>query len=120
MIPILTNYESVIDCYNVIVREEGHAGLYKGFGALVMQCLAYTSILKLSKFVFTQISYLFCKSESSNYAVGKSASWEKPTVAPEIKGKKFSKVKKRRPVTYDDSSDSDEFDIAPYPHYKNH
>lgn len=115
--PILTNFQGVVDCYNATVREEGYAGLYKGFGALMMQCIAYTSILKLSKFVFTQVSYLFCKNES-NYLAGKNMDWNKPASQPEIKSKKCGKIK-NRPAGYDDlSSDSDDFLNEPYPRYK--
>lgn len=65
--PILTNYEGVVDCYEATIREEGPSGLYKGFGALILQCITYTSIIKLSKFVFTQVSMLFYKNKTSCY-----------------------------------------------------
>lgn len=112
--PILTNFEGVVDCYKSVVSEEGSSGLYKGFGALVLQCLTYTSILKLSKFVFTQVSYLFCKSESSfNY--NKNTKWEKPMQQAEVRNKKFNKTKKKQPLKYDSSSsDFDEFDNNKY------
>lgn len=35
--PILTSYGGVLDCLRTTVDEEGFSGLYKGFGALVLQ-----------------------------------------------------------------------------------
>ena len=119
--PILTNFENVIDCYESTVREEGPCGLYKGFGALVMQCLTYTSIIKLSKFLFTQVSILFFKKDSSSYPVIQTPHRQKvppspiATVVPpqqsDFRMKKPNKKKKSSvPVDYDFSSDSDGFE----------
>jgi hypothetical protein len=35
--PILTSYGGVLDCFRTTIDEEGFSGLYKGFGALVLQ-----------------------------------------------------------------------------------
>ena len=58
VIPILTSYEGPIDCYDTTLRQEGVSGLYKGFGALVLQFMAHTALVKLTKFVLTQATQL--------------------------------------------------------------
>lgn len=58
VIPILTSYEGPIDCYDTTLRQEGVSGLYKGFGALVLQFTAHTALIKLTKFVLTQATQL--------------------------------------------------------------
>ncbi|CAG7835682.1 unnamed protein product, partial [Allacma fusca] len=35
--PIITSYNGVLDCVRTTVEEEGFSGLYKGFGALILQ-----------------------------------------------------------------------------------
>jgi hypothetical protein len=35
--PILTSYGGVLDCLRTTVEVEGFSGLYKGFGALILQ-----------------------------------------------------------------------------------
>ncbi|KAK2720405.1 hypothetical protein QYM36_004327, partial [Artemia franciscana] len=37
VVPIVTRYEGFWDCWRSIIAEEGRLGLYKGFGALVLQ-----------------------------------------------------------------------------------
>lgn len=37
VIPILTRYEGFWDCFSVVLYEEGWSGLFKGFGALILQ-----------------------------------------------------------------------------------
>lgn len=106
--PILTNFEGVIDCYNATIREEGICGLYKGFGALILQCLTYTSIIKLSKFIFTQVSVLFCKRDSASNPVYLQR--EKPPQQPDLKSRKYKKMKEKPVTKFDFSSDSDGYD----------
>ena len=52
VVPIMTRYEGVMDCYSTVLSEEGWAGLYKGFGALVLQYGLHIAILKLTRSVF--------------------------------------------------------------------
>nr|XP_018910883.1 PREDICTED: solute carrier family 25 member 46-like [Bemisia tabaci] len=59
VIPILTNYGGVFDCYATTVSEEGTLGLYKGFGALIFQFMTHWAILKVSKFVMINIADAF-------------------------------------------------------------
>ncbi|KAL5004222.1 hypothetical protein ScPMuIL_017678 [Solemya velum] len=56
VIPINTNYEGVLDCFKSIIMEEGLGGLYKGFGALVLQYAVHASLLKAAKYLFQKIS----------------------------------------------------------------
>jgi solute carrier family 25 protein 46 len=58
VIPILTSYEGSRDCYVTTVQQEGVAGLYKGFGALILQFVAHVAVIKLTKVVLTEISGL--------------------------------------------------------------
>ena len=49
VIPVISDYDSPIDCYNMIIKEEGSSGLFKGFGALIIQYSIHYSLLKLTK-----------------------------------------------------------------------
>lgn len=62
--PILTGYEGFLDCYNTTLAKEGVAGLYKGFGALVLQLAAHLAIIKLTTFVVTEVSNLLKPAKS--------------------------------------------------------
>ncbi|KAG6448950.1 hypothetical protein O3G_MSEX005778 [Manduca sexta] len=62
--PILTGYEGFIDCYNTTIAREGVAGLYKGFGALVLQLAAHLAIIKLTTLVVTEVSNLLKPAKS--------------------------------------------------------
>ena len=52
VVPIITRYEGMFDCFQTIIRDEGLMALYKGFGALVMQYTIHVALLKLTRFVF--------------------------------------------------------------------
>nr|CAD7444057.1 unnamed protein product [Timema bartmani] len=56
--PILTSYEGVWDCYYTTLSQEGVAGLYKGFGALVLQFAAHVAVIKITRLVLTEVSAL--------------------------------------------------------------
>ena len=58
VIPILTRYDGFFDCWNTITREEGYWGLYKGFGALVLQYALQLSIIKGSIFTLQHVGDL--------------------------------------------------------------
>lgn len=59
VIPINSSYKGVIDCFREIIFEEGFSGLYKGFGALLLQYLIHAAILRLAKFLFHKFSSEF-------------------------------------------------------------
>ena len=56
VIPIITRYEGVLDCFYSIISQEGLMGLYKGFGALVLQYGLHMAIVKLTKMIFERLS----------------------------------------------------------------
>ncbi|XP_047139508.1 mitochondrial outer membrane protein SLC25A46 isoform X1 [Hydra vulgaris] len=47
VVPLCTNYGSVMDCIKTIRREEGYGGFFKGFGALILQYVVQSAIVKL-------------------------------------------------------------------------
>lgn len=53
--PLLTSYSGAFDCYRTIINNEGTLGLYKGFGALVMQFGMHFLLLKATKYILTEI-----------------------------------------------------------------
>ena len=56
VLPIITRYEGLLDAVRVVVMEEGVGGLYKGFGALLLQYGVHVAILKLAKFCFERMA----------------------------------------------------------------
>ncbi|EDW55602.1 solute carrier family 25 member 46 isoform X1 [Drosophila sechellia] len=56
VVPVLTDYRGLFDCYRVTVISEGAAGLYKGFGAMILQFVAQVAIIKLAKWTADQIA----------------------------------------------------------------
>lgn len=64
VLPVITKYEGVLDCFNTIVQEEGAAGLYKGFGALILEYALQALILKSAKIIFQEVSDIFSSSKA--------------------------------------------------------
>ncbi len=56
VMPILTRYEGFFDCLTTILDEEGPAGLFRGFGALVLQYLVQFAVIRFSATVVAEIS----------------------------------------------------------------
>ncbi|KAH8289545.1 hypothetical protein KR054_007119, partial [Drosophila jambulina] len=56
VVPILTNYQGVVDCYQTTMVTEGVGGLYKGFGAMILQFVAHVAVIKLAKWIVNQIT----------------------------------------------------------------
>lgn len=52
---LVTDYSGAVDCYRTIVSTEGPLGLYKGFGALMMQFAVHVLVLKTTKWFLTEI-----------------------------------------------------------------
>ncbi|CAH3042319.1 unnamed protein product [Porites lobata] len=59
VVPLCTNYGGVFDCFRSIWRDEGLGGFYKGFGALLIQLFIHWFILKLTQFVYREMSQDF-------------------------------------------------------------
>lgn len=55
VIPLITSYDDASDCYDTILRDEGAAGLYKGFGALLLQYGLQYSVIHLTNFCIQTI-----------------------------------------------------------------
>ena len=53
--PILTRYEGVADCFATILQEEGISGLFKGFGAVMLQYAVHFLIIKFSSKLISQV-----------------------------------------------------------------
>lgn len=56
VIPILTNYQGFIDCYRTTIAQEGVAGLYKGFGALILQFFAHVAVIKIGRWMILRVT----------------------------------------------------------------
>lgn len=48
VVPIITRYEGFMDCFQSIIAEEGVSGLFKGFGALMLQYTIHFLLLRLT------------------------------------------------------------------------
>ncbi|PRD35738.1 UNVERIFIED_CONTAM: Solute carrier family 25 member 46 [Trichonephila clavipes] len=59
VLPVISTYEGIVDCFHTIVAEEGASGLYKGFGGLLMEYALQVLILKMAQFVFHEIESVF-------------------------------------------------------------
>ncbi|XP_067137291.1 mitochondrial outer membrane protein SLC25A46-like isoform X2 [Centruroides vittatus] len=57
--PVISTYQGVFDCFHTIVQEEGAAGLYKGFGALILQYSIYGMLLKITRMLILQVNCAF-------------------------------------------------------------
>jgi len=66
VLPILTRYEGVMDCFDTVVQEEGLSGLFKGFGAVLVQYAVHFFILKCSTRITSHITTIFSKTEEEN------------------------------------------------------
>ncbi|XP_050314418.1 mitochondrial outer membrane protein SLC25A46-like [Anthonomus grandis grandis] len=61
VLPILTNYSGALDCYEKCLATEGTAGLYKGFGALILQYVAHIALIKLTHLLLSEFGSLLKK-----------------------------------------------------------
>ncbi|KAL1117694.1 hypothetical protein AAG570_004009 [Ranatra chinensis] len=59
VVAILTSYEGANDCYLTSLDQEGSGGLYKGFGALVLQFTVHFAVIKLARYLLTQAVVYF-------------------------------------------------------------
>ncbi|XP_076844468.1 mitochondrial outer membrane protein SLC25A46 [Brachyhypopomus gauderio] len=55
VLPINTQYEGMRDCINVIQREEGTLGFYKGFGTIVIQYSLHAAVLQITKMIYSML-----------------------------------------------------------------
>lgn len=59
VIPIMTNYDGFFDCYRTTIRTEGVLGLYKGFGAVILQFAAHLVVLKAAQWILRQVVEIY-------------------------------------------------------------
>lgn len=64
VLPVISKYEGVVDCFHTVVSEEGASGLYKGFGALLLDFTLQMLILKIAKITFQETEKLFRPSDT--------------------------------------------------------
>ncbi|KAH9397959.1 hypothetical protein TYRP_019332 [Tyrophagus putrescentiae] len=50
VIPLISNYDSASDCYASVLQYEGTSGLFKGFGALVLQYGVQAALIHLANY----------------------------------------------------------------------
>ncbi|KAJ8385507.1 hypothetical protein AAFF_G00185430 [Aldrovandia affinis] len=55
VLPINTQYESMRDCINIIHKEEGPLGFYKGFGSIVVQYSLHAAVLQITKIIYSTL-----------------------------------------------------------------
>lgn len=59
VVPIMTNYDGFFDCYRTTIRTEGVSGLYKGFGAVILQFAAHLVVLKTAQWILGQVVEIY-------------------------------------------------------------
>lgn len=64
VIPIMTNYDGFVDCYRTTVKTEGFLGLYKGFGAVLLQFAAHVLVLKAAQYIIQQVVDMYSSKPS--------------------------------------------------------
>lgn len=69
VLPVISRYEGVADCFHTIVSEEGAAGLYKGFGALILEYTLQLLIIKIAKTAFQEVEHIFRPNSSKKPVV---------------------------------------------------
>ncbi|XP_015193437.1 mitochondrial outer membrane protein SLC25A46 [Lepisosteus oculatus] len=55
VLPINTQYEGMRDCINIINREEGVLGFYKGFGSIIVQYSLHAAVLQITKIIYSML-----------------------------------------------------------------
>lgn len=55
VLPVLTNYDSFLDCLQSIMRFEGKVGLFKGLGAILLQYSIHYLLFKTSYIIMKKI-----------------------------------------------------------------
>ncbi len=58
VIPIMTRYEGFFHCFFSVIDEEGVCGLFKGFGALIMQYAVHLALIRVSAIVISEVAKL--------------------------------------------------------------
>ena len=75
--PVITSYAGVVDCIRTTIDEEGFSGLYKGFGALILQYGLQILLIRMVKIVLEKSPFGQTDPVSANPD-------KKSTVAPPV------------------------------------
>lgn len=65
VLPVLTNYDGFMDCYQSILRCEGNMGLFKGLGAIVLQYSVHYVLFRSLYYLLREFQF---KSDTSSDA----------------------------------------------------
>ncbi|KAK9889422.1 hypothetical protein WA026_004694 [Henosepilachna vigintioctopunctata] len=65
VLAVITNYTGAVDCYEQCIANEGVFGLYKGFGALIVQYAVHIALVKFTRFFFMEIGAIVSKPKPS-------------------------------------------------------
>jgi len=65
VMPILTGYEGPLDCFATTVAQEGRLGLFKGFGALLLQTSLIVILYKVVKTSLVKVVDAYASTSSS-------------------------------------------------------
>jgi solute carrier family 25 protein 46 len=79
VIHIMTRYDGFFDCLGAVMREEGVSGLYRGFGALVLQYLVHFAIIRFSATAISEVAKLLSQDAPADLL---ARSRTEPTLAP--------------------------------------
>lgn len=81
VLPILTDYRGPVDCYESCLKNEGFFGLYKGFGALILQYAAHIAVIRITRFVLTEITGSGLLQRPSRPSIRQPASNSPPVIS---------------------------------------
>jgi len=65
VMPILTGYEGPLDCFATTVAQEGRLGLFKGFGALLLQTSLIVILYKVVKISLVKVVDAYASTSSN-------------------------------------------------------
>jgi len=66
VMPILTGYEGPLDCFATTVSQEGRLGLFKGFGALLLQTSLIIILYKVVKISLVKVVDAYATSSNQS------------------------------------------------------
>ncbi|CAD5115464.1 DgyrCDS4436 [Dimorphilus gyrociliatus] len=68
VIPIVSRYESSVDCFRTIILDEGMSGLYRGIGALMLQYAVHGAVVRVAKLFLVILSRKIDDGDDENQA----------------------------------------------------
>jgi len=95
--PILTRYEGVGDCFSTILQEEGFSGLFKGFGAVMLQYTVHFLIIKFSSKMISQVAAVFSNPPTLFTDGQTTSSPSSVTLSPKLSKESLSNTRQQMP-----------------------